>query len=74
MTLPNIKYLINESGERMAVVIDIQDWQILQEELERLKEQEEIKGQIRRGLDDVKMWKNGEKELTSLEDFLKHEG
>jgi len=74
MTLPNIKYLINESGERTAVVIDIQDWQILQKELERLVEQEEIKGQISRGLEDVKMWKNGEKELTSLEDFLEHEG
>ena len=36
MMLPNIKYLTDENGERTAVVIDIKDWQNLQEELDRL--------------------------------------
>lgn len=71
--MPNVKYLTDENGEKTAVVIDIKEWQLLQEELERLRQQEALKGQIERGMKDVGAWKQGEKDLSSLKNFLEHE-
>ena len=73
MVQSSIKYLINEKGERTAVVISIEDWQNLQKELERYRQQAQLKEQLERSLLEVDLWKKGQKDLMSLEDFIENE-
>lgn len=69
----DIKYLTDEKGKRTAVVISIDEWNILKKELETFRQQEELRMQIESGLKEIKEWKNGSKELITLEDFLENE-
>ena len=73
MIWPNINYLTDKEGKRTAVVISIQEWRSLQEELQLFRQQREIKEQIQSGLKDVKLWEKGEKELITFEEFLENE-
>lgn len=68
--ISNISYITNTNGEPTAVVVNLKDWQNLQEELDRLKQQEALRGQIERGLAEVRSWKQGKKKLMSLDKFI----
>ena len=69
----NINYLTDSNGAPTAVIVDLKDWQNLHEELNLLRQQEALRGQIERGLLEVRLWKQGKQELMSLEDFIKYE-
>lgn len=73
MLNPNVQYLVDDSGKKTAVLISIEEWQSLVDQLERYRQQEELKRQISAGLKDVKEMKKGEKKLMTLKEFLDHE-
>jgi PHD/YefM family antitoxin component YafN of YafNO toxin-antitoxin module len=70
MLNPNVQYLVDDSGKKTAVLISIEEWQSLVEQLERYRQQEELKRQISAGLKDVRKMKKGEKKLMTLKEFL----
>lgn len=69
----NISYITNTKGKPTAVIVNLKDWQNLQKELDRLKQQEALRGQIERGLTEVRLWKQGKKKLMSLDKFIEDE-
>lgn len=68
--LTNIQYLTDEQGERTAVVVDIKAWNDLQLELKILRQQNDLKTSLSTALQEVQDWKQGKKQLRTLEQFL----
>lgn len=71
--IPKVKYITDQSGQKTAVIINIEEWNALQKELETFRQQKLIKESIETGFGEVRQWKKGDKKLMSLKDFLENE-
>ncbi|MEO0683622.1 MAG: hypothetical protein AAFY76_00895 [Cyanobacteria bacterium J06649_11] len=70
MIKPELQYLVDAEGEKTAVIIPINDWISLQEELKSYKECEIMEANLKQALDEVEAIKSGAIKEQTLEDFL----
>lgn len=70
MFKPDLQYLINEQGEKTAVIIPIKEWVALQEQLKEFEESRIMEVDLEQALEEVGAIKAGEIKKQSLEDFL----
>lgn len=66
----SIQFVTDEAGNKQAVLIPIEDWQKLQEELQSLREYQSMKGSLFQAFVQMKQIKNGQQPKTSLRSFL----
>jgi len=74
MTSANIQYLTDDSGKRTAVLIAIEEWETMLQQLKMLSQQEEIHRRLTSAFQDVRAVQAGEKQLMTLDEFLANEG
>ncbi|MEL6195327.1 MAG: hypothetical protein AAFR66_24945 [Bacteroidota bacterium] len=65
-----IQYVMDQEGNKKAVLIPIADWNKLQEEVQQLREMNELKGRLSSSYSQMKKIKSGELPKTSLTSFL----
>lgn len=70
MSKPELQYLIDEQGEKTAVIVPIEDWVALQEQLKEFEEYRMMEIDLKKSLEEVVAIKSGEIKEQSLEDFL----
>ena len=70
MIKPELQYLVDAAGEKTAVIIPINDWISLQEQMKSYREYEIMETNLRQSLKEVQAIKSGEIEEQTLEDFL----
>lgn len=70
VTLSNLKYLTDTKGRPQEVVLPLKAWRQITEELEVLREKQEILLGLQQACQEVKMQKKGELPEETFEDFL----
>lgn len=70
MSKPELQYLIDEQGEKTAVIVPIEDWVTLQEQLKEFEEYRMMEIDLKKSLEEVVAIKSGKIKEQSLEDFL----
>ncbi|WKN44442.1 hypothetical protein [Tunicatimonas pelagia] len=65
-----VKYLTDEKGKRMAVQVPYEDWKLLTQENEKLKQLLRVKSDLQEAFQEVKAHQDGKKELKSLDQLL----
>lgn len=70
MSKPELQYLIDEQGKKTAVIIPIEQWVALQEQLKEFEEYRMMELDLKKALEEVGAIKSGEIKEQSLEDFL----
>lgn len=70
MSKPELQYLIDEQGKKTAVIVPIEDWVTLQEQLREFEEYRIMELDLKQALEEVGAIKSGEIKEQSLEDFL----
>ena len=70
MSKPELQYLIDEQGKKTAVIVPIEEWVTLQEQLKEFEEYRIIEVDLKQALEEVGAIKSGEIKEQSLEDFL----
>ena len=65
-----LKYLVDENGEKKSVVVPLKTWEKINQEYRKLQNKLRVFTELREGLNEVKdARKNGSK-LQTLKDFL----
>lgn len=70
MTFSNLRYLTDERRRLQEVVIPLNVWKGITEELEGLREKQKILFGVQQACREVKMQKEGKLPEETLEDFL----
>jgi|GEM_PF-5048887 PHD/YefM family antitoxin component YafN of YafNO toxin-antitoxin module len=67
----NIQFLTDDSGKRTAVLVAIEEWEAMVQQLKMLLQQEELRQRLTAAFQDVRAAQAGEKELMTLNLFSK---
>ncbi|MDI6792440.1 MAG: hypothetical protein QME81_06180 [bacterium] len=70
MSLPNLRYLTDERRRPQEVVLPLNVWKDITEELEVLREKQKILLGLQQACREVEMQKKGKLPEETLEDFL----
>ena len=70
MTKPEFQYLVDAKGKKTAVIIPIEDWVLLQQQLKKVEEYKMMESGLKRALTEMEGIKSGKVEEKTLEDFL----
>jgi hypothetical protein len=65
-----LKYVVDESGNRSSVLISISTWEDLNVRYNKLLKKVSVLTGIQKGLDEVKESRKSGKKLQTLKDFL----
>ncbi|MEM8523707.1 MAG: hypothetical protein AAGG68_03640 [Bacteroidota bacterium] len=68
--LTDINYLINESGERTAVIIPIKEWDSILQWYKTTTEYQELKKDLKGAFEEVKQIEKGEEAKRSLDNLF----
>lgn len=67
----SLKYIINESGHKISVLVPLKVWEELNTNYQELQKKPDIFNSIQTGLKEVNEIKKTRKKLQTLKDFLK---
>ena len=70
----NINYLTDNSGNKVAVQIPLNEWSELIEDYNRLKQYYQLKEILKESFREIEAIEKGEKSTPSLSEFLKEKG
>lgn len=65
-----VKYIVDEKGKKIAVLIPIKNWTIINEDYKKLQKKVEILTGIKDALMELKSLYNSGKKLQTLKSFL----
>lgn len=68
--MKNVKYITDKKGKRQEVIVPFTVWKGITEELEALREKQQILLGLQQACKEVKKQKKGELPEQTLEDFL----
>lgn len=68
--MSNLQYITDESGNRKAVLIPIQEWEEHRDEIEKLKRKIEVMSGIQDAVLEVKEVRAGRKKAKTLREML----
>ena len=71
------RYLTDEKGNRVGVILGVEEYEALMEELEELediRDAKEVQAAIRRGEEDVLPWERAKKEIEDERAELRRRG
>ncbi|WP_291721445.1 hypothetical protein [Bernardetia sp.] len=66
----NTTYLVDTEGNKIAVQIPIAEWNLMEEEIQKLRKKLEVLQGIKDAVAEVKTARQEDKKLQSLDDFL----
>ena len=66
-----LKYIVNERGQKTAVLVRVKVWENLNENYQKLQNKLTVFSSIRDGLKEVRQAKETGRNLSTLKDFLK---
>ncbi|WP_338814680.1 hypothetical protein V9L05_05425 [Bernardetia sp. Wsw4-3y2] len=66
----NTTYLVDTEGNKIAVQIPIAEWNLIEEEMQKLRKKIEILQGIKEAVVEVKTARKSGKKLQTLNDFL----
>jgi predicted DNA-binding protein len=70
----NPRYLTDEKGKRVGVILGVEEYEALIEELEDIRDAKEVQVAIRRGEEDVLPWEQAKKEIEAERAELRRRG
>jgi PHD/YefM family antitoxin component YafN of YafNO toxin-antitoxin module len=70
----NPLYLTDEKGKRVGVILGVEEYEALIEELEDIRDAKEVQAAIRRGEEDVLPWEQAKKEIEAERAELRRRG
>jgi PHD/YefM family antitoxin component YafN of YafNO toxin-antitoxin module len=70
----NPRYLTDEKGKRVGVILGVEEYEALIEELEDIRDAKEVQAAIRRGEEDVLPWEQAKKEIEAERAELRRRG
>ena len=68
--IPNANYVVNHQGQKMFVQLTVQEWESFLQEFKRLESMLLLKNKLKDAFREVRQIQRGEKEGTTLNDFL----
>lgn len=68
--LLQVKYIVDDKGEKTSVVVPLRDWNNLEHRYEKLANKVRILTGIKKGISEVKRARKAGKKLPTLTDFL----
>jgi Fe-S cluster biosynthesis and repair protein YggX len=67
---PDVNYVVNNQGKPIFVQLSVQEWERFFDEYQRLKTLFIFKERLTTAFKEIRQIQNGQKQGTSLEDFL----
>ncbi|MDX1939592.1 MAG: hypothetical protein SFU99_03525 [Saprospiraceae bacterium] len=69
-TIP-VQFVTDEAGNRQAVLISLQEWQKIQQELKEWREYRALKKSLKTAFKEVEQIKKGKQPRITLKEFLR---
>ncbi len=70
MTIPQANYVVDNQGQKIFVQLSLQDWENFVNEFRRLESLLYLKSKLKNAFREVRQIQKGEKQGTTLNDFL----
>jgi hypothetical protein len=70
MNIPQPNYIEDKNGKETVVQLSLTEWENFVKEFEQMKNMLNLKSKLERAFREVRQIKRGEKQGTTLEDFL----
>ena len=68
--IQSIQFVTDENGKKQAVLVPIEAWQTLQQELQHLREYHNLRESLYQGFEEMNKIRKGQLPKTSLKSFL----
>ena len=66
----SLEFVVDESGNKKAVVIPFEEWELLQKELKAFWEYQEMKSSLKEAFSEVKQIQKGHLPRKTMQNFL----
>jgi hypothetical protein len=70
MTVPSANYVVDNHGQKMFVQLTVQDWENFVSEFKHIENMFLLKNTLKNAFREMHQIQNGEKEGTTLNEFL----
>ncbi len=70
MTIPQANYVVDNQGQKMFVQLSVQDWENFVNEFKRIESMLLLKNKLKNAFQEMRQIQKGEKQGTTLNDFL----
>ena len=70
MTIPQTNYVLDNEGQKTFVQLTVQDWECFVSEFKRVESMLLLKDKLKNAFKEMRQIQKGEKEGTTLHDFL----